>query len=180
MIDVHLAIIDGAPKAWIDQCVSSIFEAGKQAGYPVDVHLFQGTTGHIGQSRSRGYALGSHPYVTYVDYDDYLLPDAFRCMDAALSSHPDAVFCNEMTLQNGQLRQGRKRHHLSVYRRTLLDGFDYSKWPSCFDLAITNHVELFAKNVVDLDECNYVHRLYLSEGRKLRRANIAEQEILRG
>ncbi|MCH8857739.1 MAG: hypothetical protein IIA03_16260, partial [Proteobacteria bacterium] len=41
---------------------------------PCTVHVLQGTEGNIAAGRERGFAMGTHPYVTYVDSDDFVLP----------------------------------------------------------------------------------------------------------
>lgn len=133
--------------------------------YPVHVHVVPWVKGHIGKARANGYAQGSQPFVTYVDDDDYVLPHAFSAMSKAIESGADAIFPDEQTWQNGQIRAGAKRHHLAIYRRSML--IDHAQWKVCGDLQ--QSVVAGKGHCIDLPEALYVHRLYLSGGRQLRR-----------
>ena len=159
MLDCHIIVSPDTPLEWVTQCLDSVHEAADRAGYPVAVHVADGVPGHIGKARAAGYALGSHPYVTFVDDDDYVLPNAFACLLPALEAGSDAIYTRETTLQNGHFRATDRRHHLAVYRRTLLDGFDFTHWPAYDAMALRTHVEHKARAVVDLPDAVYVYRL---------------------
>jgi hypothetical protein len=166
MLDVHVLVMDYTPDEYVGQCVRSILLAARRSAFQVQLHLLHGWPGHVGRGRQDGYARGMHPYVTYVDDDDYLLPDAFVSMEGALGLRPTAVFTPELTIQNGQMQRGHDRHHLAVYAREIL--IDHASFVVCGDYAQMLAAEK-SRTVVDLPEPGYVHRLYQSEGRKLRR-----------
>ena len=112
MIDVHVLTYSGTRKDWLDQCLASL------AREPlVTVHVLEGDEGNVGAGRVRGYRMGTHPYVSYVDSDDYILPGT---IDACLEGlkHAPAVVTMERRLWghlfDSSLRGG---HHLTVYKR---------------------------------------------------------------
>lgn len=176
MLDCHIIVRNDTPPDWLRQCVGSVMDAARYAGYPVHVHLVPSIEGHIGKARSVGYAQGSQPYVTYVDDDDYVSGYAFAALTWALSQAPDAIFPAESQLQNGHLNDGPQRHHLCVYRREHL--IDHAQWIVCGDLAQMNAVD--GKHCIDVTDRLYVHRLYQSGGRKLRREHHDELRAARG
>jgi hypothetical protein len=160
----------------VTQCLDSVFEARDRAGYPVTVRVVDGVPGHIGKARAAGYALGTEPYVTCVDDDDYVLPDAFAQMIDVLRTGAAAICTPELTLQNGQRRPGRPRHHLIAYRRDVL--IDHAQWPCCGDVA--QLAAIAPADVIDLRAHVYVHRIYgASKARAMRRANPIELEMAR-
>lgn len=177
MLDCHIIVSADTPRAWVAQCLDSVHGAADRAGYPVAVHVVDGVQGHIGKARAAGYALGSHPYVTCVDDDDFILPGAFAQMADALRSGAPAICTPELTLQNGQFRPGHNRHHLIAYRRDVL--IDHAQWPCCGDVA--QLAAITDADVIDLRAHVYVHRIYgASKARAMRRANPSELERARG
>lgn len=176
MLDCHIIVSADTPRAWVMQCLDSVESAIDRAPFPVTLYVVPGVPGHIGRARAAGYAQGTGDYVTCIDDDDYLLPDAFGALAASLAERPDAIFPAELTLQNGQLRPGAQRHHLAVYRRELL--IDHAGWPCCGDVAQRMAAE--RGHVIDLASAVYVHRLYpTSKARTLRRAHPNELEAAR-
>jgi hypothetical protein len=176
MLDCHIIVSADTPREWVTQCLDSVFEARDRAGYPVTVRVVDGVPGHIGKARAAGYALGTEPYVTFVDDDDYVLPDAFAQMADALRSGAPAICTPEVTMQNGQFRPGHARHHLIAYRRDVL--IDHAQWPCCGDVA--QLAAIADADVIDLPSPQYVHRIYgASKARAMRRANPDELEMAR-
>lgn len=155
MIDLHVLTIPSCPAEFIAKCKASIAAAIERSPFPVAVHVLEGEVGHIGRGRAKGYALGTFPYVTCVDCDDYLLPGAFANMAAALEGEPAATYTPEkVRLPNGELRSGLDRHHLMVVKREYL--IEHADWPVYGDLA-----QLFAvTDGVQLTEPGYVYRLH--------------------
>ncbi|MCW0413482.1 hypothetical protein NG831_06535 [Xanthomonas sacchari] len=172
MLDVHVLTMDCTQPQWVAQRRASIAAAVDVAGFPVHVHELEGEPGHIGRGRALGYALGSQPYVTYVDCDDYLLPSAFAALADAIAAGHDAVAPGETTEQGGVRRQSPRPHHLICYRRGIANAFDHAAWRVCGDLALANQTDIH--HVVDH---SYVHRLYESPGRLLRRQH--QPELMR-
>jgi hypothetical protein len=152
-------------------------DASNRAGFTVDVHVLEGIKGHIGQGRAKGYALGNHPYVTCVDDDDYLLPDAFKQMHGYLAQGVSVLCTPELVEFHGRspLQAGLTRHHLIAYRRDQI--IDHSQWPCCGDVAQLSSVR---ENAIDLVDAAYVHRIYSdSSARILRRDHPGELEKAR-
>lgn len=163
MIDVHVLVMDYTPREWVEQCRDSIDVAIERAGFPVFAHFIPGIPGHIGKARAAGYSLGSQPYATYVDDDDYMLPDGFRVLKAALESGAPAIYGRELQLQNGHLRPHSGRHNLMVTRRDRL--IDCAAWKGCPDI-VQRKTE-----GIDVLEPGYVYRVREgSKGRALARA----------
>ncbi len=178
MIDVHIITLPSSRKEWLMEAAGSTAHAAAIAGFRVDIHIVHGVDGDIGASRSAAYALGSNPYVTYVDHDDFVLPDAFAAMREALQSGAPAIFQHERTIQNGRFGWGWRRHHLCAFRRDVL--IDHAAWKACSDLAQVRHAEQLP-GIIDLPVANYVHRLYPnSGGHVLRAKNPGELERANG
>jgi hypothetical protein len=169
MIDIHV-LLHHSNAEWDTQNHSTIDRAINLAPFPVVLHRLPGENGHIGRGRARGYALGTQPYVTYVDHDDYLLPDALAALWPALQQAPDAIFPWELVVQNGFVSVGQKMHHLCVYKREHI--IDHAKYVACGDLAQV--YVLVGKRCIELEHRGYVHRVYNSEGKALRNRNIQE------
>lgn len=177
MLDLHV-LLHHHNAEWNTQCRSTITMAVHNAPFAVEVHYLEGEHGHIGRGRARGYALGTNPYVTYVDHDDYLLPDALQALWPALQQSPDAIFPHELNvLKSGFIRANNERHHLCIYRREFI--IDHTQYAACGDLAQVYAMD--DKNCIDVAHRGYVHRLYESPGRDLRIANIKEfQKVIHG
>lgn len=114
MIDVHVLTHSGTRREWLDQCLASL------AAEPCTVHVVEGVEGNIAAGRERGFALGKHPYVTFVDSDDYVLPGAMQAICAALDEGHAAVVAQELELHDGQFTAPRSCHHLWGVRRDVL------------------------------------------------------------
>lgn len=178
MIDVHIIVSHDTRPEWLAQCLGSVRIAADLADFPVVIHQVPGVPGHIGKARASGYSLGSHPYVTCVDDDDYVLPNVFTQMESAIHRGVSAVCTPEWIDRNGWDRRekGRARHHLIAYRRDVL--IDHTQWVCCGDIA---QISVIPDDAIDLQERTYVHRIYPdSRARVLRRVNQQELERSRG
>ena len=113
MIDVHVLTHSGTKPEWLDQCLESL------AAEPCTVHVVQGVEGNIAAGREIGFGLGTHPFVTFVDSDDYVLPGAMDAMCEALQKH-DAAVGREQSLIDGVLTGPYGGHHLWAARRDKL------------------------------------------------------------
>lgn len=177
LLDVNIIISEDTDKLWVTQCIDSVNNAIAKADYSIKLHIVDGVPGHIGKARALAISKGSAPYVTSVDDDDYVLPEAFSILSEALKQNPDAIFTKETTLQNGHFREGRQRHHLAVYKRELL--INYNNWP-CFD-SLAQRTAVKDMNIIDIPTSVYVHRIYLmSKARVLRRKYPHLLEIAHG
>lgn len=114
MIDVHVLTHSGTKPEWLDCCLESL------AAEPCTVHVVQGVERNIAAGREIGFGLGTHPFVTFVDSDDYVLPGAMDAMCEALQKH-DAAVGRERMLVDGRLSPGVVGgHHLYALRRSVL------------------------------------------------------------
>lgn len=117
------------------------------AGFPTRiwiVHVENAQLGHIGRMRAQGYAHGSFPYVTSVDDDDWIEPDAFQCLRDALVLHRfPAVYTREWTWQNGKRSAYNGRQNLRIFRRGITESFDFQSWPALDSTALIAHADGF-------------------------------------
>ena len=171
MLDVHILTLPGLPQEWVDQRRASIAVAVERAGYPVAVHEIAGEPGHLGRSRRRGYAAGTHPYVTHVDHDDFIHPEAFSAIAEHLAAGVSAITTGETLLfADGSKHEAPEhRHHLAVFRRADIertDIGDFTYYPDQRALSLLCSVHV--------PRCLYMHRIDPeSASRRQRRADAA-------
>ena len=112
MIDVHVLTHEGTSPQWLEQALASL------EGQDATVHVVNNHGLSVGAGRARGYQLGAHPYVSYLDSDDYLLPGTIEACIAALAHHRCVVTQELVEYPDGNRypfpRQG---HAMTVYRR---------------------------------------------------------------
>lgn len=166
MLDVHVLTLPGLPDEWIEQRRASIAVAVGQAGYPVAVHEIEGIAGHLGRARAIGYAAGTYPYVTHVDHDDYVTPDAFAVLREQIEAGADCITTGETLIyEDGTQRNAPdSRHHLAVYRRAAMTGIDYSRFAMYPDQYLLAQFE-----PVHIAQCVYMHRLWQDSASRIQR-----------
>ena len=114
MIDVHVLTHSGTKPEWLDQCLESL------AAEPCTVHVVPGVEGNIAAGREIGFGLGDHPFVSFVDSDDYVFPGAMEAMCEALQQH-DAAVGRERILTGERISDiSVPHHHLLAMRRAVL------------------------------------------------------------
>lgn len=181
MLDVHVLSTPSSNKAWYYECMRSIEDAVRLAGFPVNVYEVGGIPGDLASARKLGYSKGDSKWKTFVDDDDFLLPHAFLSLRKYLDLDVSAIFPLEVVQQNGRLHgytQG--RHHLPLYTRDFLASVDFSKWVSLIDIAMKEQALRDDKGFLDVDEVVYVHRVYSnSSARVLRKEALEEGDLLR-
>lgn len=171
MLDVHVLVSKDTPKDWSKSCLSSLRLAARRAPFAVSIHEIAGVPGHIGKGRAKGYAMGFYPWVTCVDDDDLVLPDAFLNLASHLETEKSAISVQEVEIRQGVFRQGGKRHHLNLYRREVL--IEHSEWPCCGDVAQIARIS--ESEWLDTEINGYVWRVYTtSKARLMRLADPAE------
>lgn len=163
MIDCHIIVSPHTPAEWLDRCFETVSAAVDAAGFPVDVHIAPFFEGHIGKSRAAGYAMGDSPYVTCVDDDDWLEPDAFACLREAMESGAKAIYTREFQHQNMAVREMNLRQHLRVFRREVVEGFDFEPWPALDSTALIAHADGFGP-AVELTDRVYHYRVRPDSG----------------
>lgn len=167
MLDVHVLVMDYTPVEWVDRCRASIEVAASRAGFPVAAHFIPGILGHLGNARAAGYAIGDHPYVTHVDDDDWLEPDAFACLAEHLHAGVDAVTTGEshVFFPSGKVTHAPEcKHHLAVYRRDVLATIGYSAFRFHPDQYILSRV-----TPIHVPQCVYNHQVNVNSGSRLQR-----------
>lgn len=177
MLDVHILISRDTPEEWVKQCLESVYSSAESAPFKVNVFPTKGIDGHIGKGRKLGYSKGNALYKTYVDDDDYLLPDAFSCLHPAMLKSFAGIFTGEMLLQNGKFKKSTGRHHLAVYRNDVISDFDFDSYIVNGDIATRFLAEHHPDGTVGIPHAPYVHRVYKnSKARQLRRNHQEEYE----
>jgi hypothetical protein len=174
MLDVLITLSEHTPPAWVAQCRRSVAEAAAQTGYPVRVYEAIGVPGHVGRAMVQGFDLTSAPYVAWVDNDDYVLPHAFSCLASRFAARPDAICTREIQLgARGQELRIPRRHHLTAWRREVIDGWRDEIADNVAGLTSTRSAQELLRNgrspqVEDVTEYAYVWRRYRSGGTALR------------
>lgn len=164
MIDVHVLTHSGTRPLWLAQCLDSL------AAEPCTVHVVQGTEGSIAAGRARGFALGSHPYVTYVDSDDYVLPGAMAAVVRALEGGLDAVTTGEMILRGKTLLGPNYGHALFALRRSVLEPH-LARYAADFQQVFCTRALSSIASPVQLSEVAYVWRIHAGQSHRTNRVS---------
>ena len=91
MIDVHIGHMPEDNPHWWKQCEESLKD------HPITVHNFESVKFNTRKTREIGFSLGTHPFVSFVDPDDFVYPGAFqKCLDILLQ-YPDVVGVNTLS-----------------------------------------------------------------------------------
>lgn len=166
MLDVHVIVHPSTPSHWVAHCMDSVREAVHRAGFEVVVRELAAHGEHIGRERMRGYALGSHPFVTSVDDDDWIEPDTFHVLADALASNPPAVTTRCMAHQNGHSWVLPWRTNLRVFRRDVAQSAPLDDWPVYDGPAMLAHADTLGE-VIEVNQPVYHYRLHRSNHRRL-------------
>lgn len=168
MIDVHVLTHEGTRQHWLDQCVASLI------GHPCTVHVVDNTGRSVGEGRARGYALGTHDFVAYVDSDDYVLPGHYRACLAKLNTHRAVVPKEHVEYEDGRRHSMLKSNHNgAVYRREdvmpLLEAMGEA--PLTVDLLTRRHIK-----PTQLPHVGYVWRIHSAGQHRLITPDVADRE----
>lgn len=182
MLDIITTVSDHTPVAWVQESLQSVRIAAEHAGFPVNLITVPGVPGHIGQAMMNGMAQATSEYVAWVDDDDFVLPNAFRCLRQHLDpDHPsqrpyDAVCAREIhLLANGRFLPHYGRHHFTAYRRSIVSRLDLTPYPSHPNALMHKMCPRVAHELSWV----YVYRIYLSQGLALRSAATpAERDLI--
>ena len=144
LIDVHYIYYD-EPEWQITRCLESL------RGEPVTVHSVPGVWGNPPvKKRAEGFALGTAPYVSYVDPDDYVEPGVYtRLLQAITSGDFDAAYGWERVFSDSGINRVCKiPHHAFLLKRNL--PIEYGQAQKVF-------MTLPRKRVVEVEDVLY-HR----------------------
>lgn len=170
MLDVITIVSDTTPKRWVAECRATVRRAAQLANFPVSSLESPGVPGNIGEAMARSLRLSRAPYVAWVDDDDFVLPNAFSCLERHFGDEPAVIFARElMLLQNGRLVPQFERHHLSVWRRDVLESMPLPTFATHTSQDMRQHVAE-RSDVVDELSWVYVWRVWRSPGMALRAA----------
>ena len=139
MLDVIIMISKSTPHAFVDECQRTVRVAADVATYPVNVIEVPGVPGHIGKAMLAGLARSTATYVAWVDDDDFVLPNAFSCLQRHFDAKPSAICAREIQLlANSSLVAVDRRHHLTAFRREVVDTVDLANIPARPNVALHN------------------------------------------
>ena len=169
-VDVFILRLPDENKEWFQYCIESM---SREA---VTIRMVGGVYGHIGKGRKKGFALGTAPYVAYVDPDDLVCRGAFKACVDALEAAPDKVlaYTREARISEGGVLlsewdrklyepffgtpdEALRAHHLSVYRRAALPDLSFlDDYPNYSEQALKTR--LWNNNFVFVDRVGYQWR----------------------
>lgn len=115
MIDVHVLTHSETKKGWLMQCLRSLH------GQACSVHVVEGVDGDIAAGRAKGFSQGSHPYVSFVDSDDWVLPGIMQACTEKMSQGHDAIVTDELVTVDERVIRVQPMHHLIVVRRDAME-----------------------------------------------------------
>lgn len=168
MIDIHVLTHSGTRPEWLQQCLDSL------KNQPVVVHVVDNTGFSVGAGRARGFQLGTHEFVAYVDSDDYVLPGHYRACLAKLNTHRAVVSKEHVEYEDGRRHPMLKSNHNgAVYRREdvmpLLGAMGGA--PLTVDLLTRRHIK-----PTQLPHAGYVWRIHSAGQHRLITPVVADRE----
>lgn len=172
MLDVIVTKSENTSRSYIGECLSSVRRAMSMCSFPVNLIETPGIPGNIGLAMQGGLAHGNNPFVAWVDDDDFVLPNAFICLEKHFEKKPTAIFAREIQLlANGRLRPRNVRHHLTAFSREILEDMPMEKYATHTSLDMRNYVLEHSSEDQLIDELSwvYVWRIYRSPGSILRK-----------
>ena len=155
-LDVHVLVLKTTPPEMVQQCLDSLKAAADNAGFKVTVRQLEGIPGELGKARKAGYALGTATYVTHVDDDDYVSPDAFSKLAGLMAERHELITTGEnMLFDSGRVQPAPDaRHHLAVYRRQAILPYQYERFKFFPDQYLMAQF-----TPAHINECLYYHRI---------------------
>lgn len=144
-IDCHVLWLPGQRDDWWQECRQSLL------GEPINVHRVEGIPGDYVTARCRAFAVGSAPFVSYVDPDDLVTRGAFaHCLWKLAAPDVVMVWTDSVRLfESGErkLVNARRPHQLIVARRWAVeqaledgDAGDAELWRRVAQLGVVEHL----------------------------------------
>lgn len=130
-IDVHMLVMPSNRADWREQALASIVDAANRVDSAIELHLAPAVPGHMGKARAAAYALGDAPLVTFVDEDDWLEPDAFVAVLAALDGRVGNVLTAGRVHHLATGQSTLTARGLLVVKRELALAFPWDDYPLC-------------------------------------------------
>ena len=94
MFDVHCLVHRNAEMQYFPQLVKSL--SGERE---IDFHVLYGTE-NVGQGRCKGWLKGKHEWVTFVDYDDMIVPGIFNKVSKIINDDTQIWFTDEVLVDS--------------------------------------------------------------------------------
>lgn len=157
-LDIHVLVHPRTPKAWVGRCLATVQEAQRRASMPTALFVLPAVEGHIGRGRMAGYAQGEHRYVTSVDDDDWVDPDAFSVLKEAMAGSPAGITTGYMVeIPGRQPAVAQARDNLRVFRRDVALSSGLEDWPVYDSWQAMHHADTKGQ-VIELTHPVYHHR----------------------
>lgn len=167
-IDVITVISPGTKKGYVNQSITATKVAADHSTAVGKIITSDGVPNNIGLAFKNGLKTSTAEYVCWVDDDDLVLPNAFACLERHLASQPAAIFAREIHLYaNGHLAfaDPKRRHHLTIYRRDVVDRMPLQDYPKFTTQSKIQFVEKnFGHDLIDEYSWVYLYRKYNSAG----------------
>lgn len=168
MIDVHILTLPTDNPLWFNQCLASLIDE------PITLHQREGRINDIANARADAFKLGHHPYVSFVDPDDYVLRGGFAACIQQLKEHPeaDAVYtweyiCGIAGKYAEHSHPNKWAHHLVVFRRSAIAQHEALlrswTWPARQSeiQIIINELKKDSEKVIEIPKPYYVWRRHI-------------------
>lgn len=159
MIDIHMLTLPTDNPAWKQHAISLVPTWAT-------LHIIDAEVGPIGPQRLAAFRLGTHPYVSCIDPDDWTEPNTFdRCLDALTSLEYDAVCTQEMIhdIAANKVYLCPFKHKTFVFRREFMEAREALYRYDMLDKEIVSSPE-----VIQLPFIGHHWRKYRSAGSKQR------------
>lgn len=109
LIDVHIVKGLNENPEWWEQCKDSL------KNHPINIHIVDKIDGDIRAARYNGFLQGTAPYVSFVDPDDYVLPETFdKCLEIIQNSSNN--ICGVYTMSQRLKMKNNKIRALKKYQ----------------------------------------------------------------
>lgn len=131
MLDVHLLTTDRLPEGWQDQALRSIREAAARSPIPIQLHLLPENQEDFWKARWDGYLLGSAPWATYLDADDWVVPEVFEIIAPFLGGKHDVVTSRGWDYHVDYKRNYETDRGIRFFRRSLIEAADKESTHKC-------------------------------------------------
>lgn len=160
-------VSNDTPRSWVNECRHSVRAAIERCAYSIRAIEVPGLPGHIGHAMMNALKHSSADYVAWVDDDDFVLPNAFTCLERHFTARPTAICARECNLlANGRLVPQKYRHHLTAWRRDFLDTMPLMDHPAYTLVSMFRALSM--TDAVDEWSWVYVRRIRRSGGMTLR------------
>lgn len=127
MLDVQIILNPYISDAWFEQCLESVLAAEQNSPFPISISMHDPVPGHVGQARKRAFGEAVQPYVTWVDPDDWITPDAFEILAPGIAEGlPAIATTGKLIMPDGSLRK--TRSGLYACRRELANSIEWEKF----------------------------------------------------